>query len=81
MASQQYSTSDVYQERLHNYLDAQIEEVYRYKWCMGIQMHRDPLDEFTINDIFVMWIQDNARNFRAMWITEHGSGYFDGTNY
>jgi hypothetical protein len=43
-------------------------------------MHRDPLDEFTINDIFFMWIQDNAQSFRAVWINDHGSGYFDGVD-
>jgi len=70
--------NDIYEQRLKEYLNAQIEEVYKFKWCMGEEMHRDPLEEFTLNDIFIMWIHINASRFRVEWIQTHGSGYFYG---
>lgn len=76
MTSQQIE--NVCEQRLNTYLCAQIEEVYKYKWIMGEQMHKDPLEEFTLNEIFFMWINENAVSFRQQWIQDHGSGYFNG---
>jgi len=66
------------QQKLQLYLNAQLEEIYVYKWCMGIQMHKDPLEEFSLNDIVIMWVTNNAYSFRNKWIQEHGMGYFNG---
>lgn len=70
--------NELYRERLKEYLNAQIEEVYKYKWCMGETMCKDPLEEFTLNDIFIMWVQENAIKFRQTWIQKHGSEFFNG---
>jgi Zn-dependent peptidase ImmA (M78 family) len=67
-------------QKLKEYLNAQLEEIYIYKWCLGIEMHRDPLEQYTLNDICIMWINNNANSFRNKWITEHGSGWFDGND-
>ena len=74
----QYDTNtniEINQQHLREYLNAQIEEIYKYKWCLGIMLHRDPLELFSLNDIFIMWIEENAINFRNEWIQVHGSGY------
>ncbi len=64
--------------RLKIYLDAQLEEIYKFKWILGEQMHSDPLNKYSMNDICLMWIATNATKFRVEWIECHGSGYFDG---
>jgi len=64
-------------QKQQEYLNAQLEEIYIYKWCLGIEMHKDPLEEYTLNDICIMWITNNASSFRNNWINEHGSGWFD----
>jgi len=66
------------QELLHIYLDAQIDEMNKYKWCLGEQLHRDPLELYTLDEIFCMWIDQNAEVFRENWVQSHGSGYFNG---
>lgn len=68
------------QQKLKIYLDAQLEEIYKYKWCMGIELNRDPLDIYTLDEICMMWIDINANSFRNNWILEHGIGYFNGND-
>ena len=72
------SIEEIKQNRLHDFLQAQLEEIYRYKWIMGEEMHNDPLTKYSMNEICSMWILNNAQAFRIEWIQEHGSGYFDG---
>jgi len=67
-------------QKLKEYLNAQLEEIYIYKWCLGIEMCKDPLDEYTLNDICIMWINNNASSFRTKWLNEHGAGWFNGIN-
>ena len=71
---------NVKKDRLRNFLEAQLEEIYRYKWIMGEEMHNDPLNNYSMNDICFMWILNNAKEFRNEWVHDHGSGYFDGVD-
>ena len=70
--------SSIIEERFNIFMEAQVEEIYKYKWILGEQMHRDPLDNFSMSDICSMWILNNANKFRMEWIQCHGSGYFNG---
>ena len=74
------STEEIKKERLHDFLVAQLEEIYRYKWFLGEEMHNDPLNEYSMNEICSMWITKNAKTFRTEWISEHGLEYFNGIN-
>ena len=72
------SIQEIKKERLHDFLVAQIDEIYRYKWFMGEEIHYDPLYTYSMDDICMMWILNNAQTFRVEWIENHGSGYFEG---
>jgi len=72
------SSNEIKKQRLHEFLNAQLEEIYRYKWIMGVHMHYDPLWKYSMDDICIMWIVNNACEFRVEWIECHGSGYFEG---
>jgi len=71
-------SNEIKKERLSNFLVAQIEEIYKYKWILGEQMNYDPLCTYSMDDICIMWVLNNAKTFRLEWIECHGSGYFEG---
>ena len=52
---------------LKEFLAAQCEEIMKYKWCLGIQLHHDPLLDKTMEDIGHEWIQLFARQYRIEW--------------
>jgi len=68
------------QEEMRIFHQAQIDEIYRFKWIMGIQMNQDPLNVYTLNDIAIMWIDSYAEGFRENWTLTHISGHIDGIN-
>ena len=65
------------QEEQTLYHQAQLDEIYRFKWILGTQMHRDPLTVYTIDEIAMMWIERYAAGFRENWERTHGSGCID----
>ena len=71
-------TNDIKRERLEIFLTAQIEEIYKFKWILGVELQYDPLCEYTMDEICRMWIINNANEFRSEWLRIHGSGYFEG---
>jgi len=72
------TSTEIKTKRLHVFLVAQIEEIYKYKWIMGVNLDYDPLYKYTMDDICSMWILNNAQTFRIEWLEVHGSGYFEG---
>jgi hypothetical protein len=49
------------------YLRAQIQEIEKYKWCLGVQLKRDPLLDRSYDDICLEWIRLYAAEFRKHW--------------
>lgn len=55
-----------------DYCHIQIDEIIKYKWCLGIILHHDPLNDYTMEEIANMWIEKYAKDFRIHWFeTEH----------
>lgn len=50
---------------------AQILEMEKYRWCLGVQLGRDPLLDRTRDEICAEWIERHAADFRAWW-ESHG---------
>ena len=46
---------------------AEIEEIEKYKWYLGERLGYDPLNDRTMNDICLEWIEKHARAFRKHW--------------
>jgi len=47
------------------YASMQIQEIERYKWCLGVQLGHDPLRDRELNAIAMEWIDHYAAGFRA----------------
>jgi len=48
-------------------LDAEILEMEKYKWCLGVQLQHDPLQDHSLNEIYCEWIDKYAAEFRKQW--------------
>jgi hypothetical protein len=48
-------------------LEAEIKEMEKYKWCLGVQLQHDPLQDRSLNDIYTEWIEKYAAGFRKEW--------------
>ncbi|MBN2037120.1 MAG: hypothetical protein JW768_10295 [Chitinispirillaceae bacterium] len=48
-------------------IEAEIQEMEKYKWCMGVHLQRDPLNDRSLNDIYCEWIDKYASQFRKNW--------------
>lgn len=59
-------------ERLRRFLEDEKEEIEKYRWRLGIQLCRDPLEDRSINDICLEWISKYAAEFRDNWEQKHG---------
>ena len=42
-----------------------------HKWCLGVELHHDPLNDKSLNDIYCEWIKKYAAKFREEWETTH----------
>ena len=60
-----YSNADLLES-----LRAEIEEIEKYKWCMGERIGHDPLQDRSMNDICQEWIAQYAADFRKWWQQE-----------
>lgn len=43
-----------------------------YRWNLGTQLCRDPLNDRSINDICIEWITQYAAEFRKQWEIKNG---------
>ena len=59
--------NDALQSTFDAYLKAQIREIEKYKWCLGVQLKRDPLLDRSYDDICLEWIRLYAAEFRKHW--------------
>jgi hypothetical protein len=59
-------------QRLKTFLKAEQVEIEKYKWCLGIQLCHDPLNDKSINDICIEWIIKYAAEFRNSWEKQYG---------
>jgi hypothetical protein len=57
-----YSDADLLES-----LRAEIEEIEKYKWCLGERLGHDPLLDRSMNDICQEWISKYAADFRKWW--------------
>jgi len=48
-------------------LRAEIEEIEKFKWCLGEKLGHDPLLDRSMNDICQEWISKYAAEFRKSW--------------
>jgi len=48
-------------------LDAEVLEMEKYKWCLGVHLQHDPLMDRTLNEIYCEWIDKYAADFRKDW--------------
>jgi hypothetical protein len=48
-------------------LRAEIEEIEKFKWCLGVRLGHDPLQDRSMNDICQEWITKYAAEFRKWW--------------
>ena len=54
-------------EEIMKSLEAEIQEMEKYKWCLGVQLQHDPLQDRSLNDIYCEWIDKYAADFRKFW--------------
>ena len=48
-------------------IEAEIQEMERYKWYLGVQLQHDPLQDRSLNEIYCEWIAKYAADFRKFW--------------
>ena len=48
-------------------IEAEIREMEKYKWYLGIQLQHDPLQDRSLNDIYCEWIDKYTADFRKFW--------------
>lgn len=54
-------------EEIRQCLDAELQEMEKYKWCLGVHLQHDPLMDRTLNEIYCEWIDKYAADFRKDW--------------
>lgn len=66
--SEEYSDSDHSEKNdIRRCIEAEICEMEKYKWCLGVQLRHDPLQDRSLNDIYTEWIEKYAAGFRKEW--------------
>jgi hypothetical protein len=53
-------------------IEAEIQEMEKYKWCLGVELRHDPLNDRSLNDIYTEWIDKYAAGFRKGWDKNKG---------
>jgi hypothetical protein len=65
---QKFDMKSVYSNaELLESLRAEIEEIEKFKWCLGERLGHDPLLDRSMNDICQEWIAKYAAEFRKWW--------------
>ena len=63
-----FDMNSVYsQAELLESLRAEIQEIEKFKWCLGERLGHDPLKDRSMNDICQEWIAKYAADFRRWW--------------
>jgi hypothetical protein len=62
------------EEEIRKCIEAEIQEMEKYKWCLGVSLHHDPLQDRSLNDIYCEWIDKYAADFRTYWNTKKQEG-------
>lgn len=62
------------QEEINKSIEAEIHEMEKYKWCLGVQLQHDPLRDRSLNDIYCEWIDKYAADFRKFWSDKKTGG-------
>ncbi len=44
----------------------------RHKWFEGVKLGHDPLQDHSLNEIYVDWIEKYGADFRKYWETQNG---------
>jgi hypothetical protein len=55
------------EEEMRKSVEAEIQEMEKYKWCLGVRLQHDPLRDRSLNDIYCEWIDKYAAEFRKGW--------------
>jgi hypothetical protein len=55
------------EEDIRKSIEAEIQEMEKYKWYLGVQLQHDPLQDRSLNDIYCEWIDKYAADFRKFW--------------
>lgn len=58
---------DTSENEIQKSLEAEIQEMEKYKWCLGVQLQHDPLQDRSLNEIYCEWIDKYAAEFRKQW--------------
>jgi hypothetical protein len=66
-------------EEIRRCLDAEVQEMEKYKWCLGVHLQHDPLLDRTLNEIYCEWIDKYAADFRKDWEKRKQQGPEDNT--
>lgn len=56
---------------LKDFMNDQCKEIEKYKWCLGIQLHHDPLLDRSYNEICSEWINNFSIQYRKEWEEKH----------
>jgi hypothetical protein len=49
------------------FMEEQRHEIEKYKWCLGIELHHDPLNDRSLYEIAQEWLDKFAGRFRKEW--------------
>jgi hypothetical protein len=55
------------EEDIRRCVEAEILEMEKYKWILGVQLKHDPLQDRSLNEIYCEWIDKYAADFRKYW--------------
>jgi hypothetical protein len=55
------------EDEVRKSLEAEIQEMEKYKWNLGVRLQHDPLNDRSLNDIYCEWIDKYAAEFRKEW--------------
>jgi hypothetical protein len=61
------SSLELNEEDFRRSVEAEIIEMEKYKWCLGVSLRHDPLQDRSLNDIYFEWIDKYASDFRKHW--------------
>jgi hypothetical protein len=67
MDENQANTAPSSGEEIRKSVEAEIREMEKYKWNLGVQLQHDPLKDRSLNDIYCEWIDKYAADFRKFW--------------
>lgn len=59
------------QKEMEQFLRDQCKEIEKYKWCLGISLKHDPLQDRSLSEIGCEWVAKYAGQFRKEWVETH----------